>query len=159
MGLGDIADLDRPAVRGATVRVALRDDPLWAILGAERIGDGRLTWPNREHSAFHFAGEKFRDDSAIAEGLRSTDRLLQIYGSEPGTPTQAMLDGQQRVRRAWLAVRGPENDAWVADAIRIVVLGRASLRLLERHQGGAKDGRHRNRVLLGLKRLVDFYGL
>jgi hypothetical protein len=69
-----------------------------------------------------------------------------------------VLQAQGRVRRAWAAVRGPGNDAAVADTVRLVVLGWASLRAIgdarrfHRQTAGAL-------LVVGLERLANHYGL
>lgn len=153
-GLGvqmeDIPDLDRPDTR-LTVRVARRGDPLFGIIDIKSRDSAD---PVR-----YLAAQKFREDSAIADGIRDGKDLSGVRASGfNGGPTIAMLDAQSRVRAAWIAVRGPENDAIMADVIRLVVLGYATLDALQRAQRCRRETA-RAKLLEGMDRLATFYGL
>lgn len=149
--LAEVPDIDRPGQRGATVRVARRADPLIAILDPRKDGPGREQY---------LAAETFRRDSAIADGAANTNDPLGTWvsGGANGTgPTGAQIDAQTRMRAAWLAVRGPTNDADVANVVRLVVLGYATL---ERARTHAKR-RHevvRAWLIEGLESLAAHYG-
>jgi hypothetical protein len=69
-----------------------------------------------------------------------------------------MINAQGRVQRAWLAIRGSQNEAEVADVLRLVVLGWATL---ERIDAARRVRRHTGRAMLlvGLERLASHYGL
>ncbi len=147
--LAEVPDIDRPHKR-VTVRVARRTDPLIAILEPRRDGPGRMQFQ---------AAEQFRRDSALADGVRGENERLGVSGGAPGYgPTETMIDAQGRVQRAWLAIRGPQNDADVADVVRLIVLGWATL---ERIDAARRVRRHTARAMLltGLERLASHYGL
>lgn len=147
--LAEVPDIDRPDKR-VTVRVARRMDPLIAILEPRRDGPGRMQFQ---------AAEQFRRDCALADGVRGENERLGVSGGTPGCgPTETMIDAQGRVQRAWLAIRGPENDAEVADVVRLVLLGWATL---ERIDAARRVRRHtaRAKLLVGLERLANHYGL
>ena len=147
--LADVPDIDRPDKR-VTVRVARRRDPLMAILEPRRDGPGRVQF---------LAAEQFRLDTALADGVRGENERLGISGGTSGDgPTQTMIDAQGRVQRAWLAIRGPQNEAEVADVVRLVVLGLATLESLD---AARRTRRHTGRAILlvGLDRLACHYGL
>lgn len=148
--LADVPDIDRPGVR-VTVRVARRSDPLSAI----------LNWDSRTgpDASRYMAALQFRRDSAIADGaLGEIERVGVSGGGANGGPTIARLDAQGRVRRAWLAIRGPTNDVWVAQVITAMVLGFATLESAQRISHCRRETA-RERLELGLDRLADHYGL
>lgn len=147
--LADVPDINRPDKR-VTVRLARRTDPLIAILEPRRDGPGRMQFQ---------AAEQFRCDSALADGVRGENERLGVSGGTLGCgPTETMIDAQGRVQRAWLAIRGPQNEAEVADVVRLVVLGWATL---ERIDAARRVRRHTGRamLLIGLERLAIHYGL
>jgi hypothetical protein len=147
--MADVPDIDRPDKR-VTVRVARRTDPLIAILEPRRDGPGRMQF---------VAAEQFRRDSALADGVRGENEHLGVSGGPVGVgPTEVMIDAQGRVQRAWLAIRGLQNEAEVADVLRLVVLGWATL---ERIDAARRVRRHTGRTMLlvGLERLASHYGL
>lgn len=146
--LADVPDIDRPD-KSVTVRVARRTDPLIAILEPRRDGPGRMQF---------LAAEQFRRDSALADGVRGENEHLGVSGGTVnGGPTELMIEAQGCVQRAWLAIRGPQNDAEVADVVRLVVLGWATL---ERIDAARRVRRHTARAMLlvGLERLASHYG-
>jgi len=148
--LADVPDLDRPGVR-VTVRVARRADPLVGI----------LDWSSRSgpDASRYMAALQFRRDSAIADGAHGEiERIGVSGGGSNGGPTIARLDAQGRVRRAWLAIRGPTNDAWVAQVITAMVLGFATLEAAQRISHCRRETA-RERLEVGLDRLADHYGL
>jgi hypothetical protein len=148
--LADIPDIDRPNKR-VTVRVARRVDPLILILDPyRRTGPGQVQF---------LAAEQLRRDTAIADGIRGEHAPPGISGGRtPGGPTETMLDAQGRVRRAWSAVRGPENNTAIADVVRLILLGWATL---ERLDASRRARRHtaRRMLLVGLDRLAEHYGI
>jgi hypothetical protein len=149
MELADIADIDHPDKRGATVRVARRVDPLIAILDIHRDGPGRQQF---------LAAEEFRWHASVADGQRAQELWTMIHGSADGqTPAQVVLDAQKKVRQAWLAIRGPENDSLVADVLRLVVLGWMTLQRVDESRR-CRHGRSREVLDVGLSRLADYYG-
>jgi hypothetical protein len=149
MELADIADIEHPDKRGATVRVARRIDPLIAILDIRHDGPGRRQY---------LAAEDFRGDCAIADGQRTEDLWMMVRTAADGqTPAQIILDAQKKVREAWLAIRGPQNDAQVADVVRLVVLGWASLARADEARR-CRNGRSRELLDIGLQRLAEYYG-
>lgn len=82
--------------------------------------------------------------------------MLIGVASAPGTPTQAMLDARERVREAWKCVRGPENNAEIADIVRCVVIGRATLETLQAMRRCRRETARRG-LIEGLDRLVDYF--
>ena len=147
--LADVPDIDRQDKR-FTVRVARRRDPLMAILEPRRDGPGRIQF---------LAAEQFRRDTALADGVRGENERLGISGGTAGDgPTQTMIDAQGRVQWAWVAILGPRNEAEVADVVRLVVLGLATLETLD---AARRIRRHTGRAILlvGLDRLACHYGL
>jgi hypothetical protein len=148
--LADIPDIEHPDRRGATVRVARRADPLILILDITHDGPGRAQF---------LAAEEFRRYSAIADGIRPANWLLFCRSVADGqTPAQLLLDAQRQVRRAWFAVRGPENNALVADVVRLVVLGYRTLQAVDNARR-CRHGTSRNLLDVGLNRLTDHYGM
>lgn len=151
MELAEIPDIDRPEQR-RTKRVARRVDPLLVVLDLHKA-DG----PDRE---MYLAAERFRRDAKNADGnSNSAIARLESRVSETPTgtePTQRQLDAQERMRRAWVAIRGPENNELVADTVRLVVLGWATCRAVE---SARRCGHGRAKELLreGLDRLVEHY--
>jgi hypothetical protein len=149
MELADIVDIDHPDKRGATVRVARRSDPLLGILDITREGADRGMFE---------AAEQFRFDSAVADGIHTENLWMMVHHPAEGqTPAQMRLDAQKKVREAWLAVRGPENNVVVADVIRLVVLGCVTLQVVDMSRR-CRHGRSREALDLGLERLADYYG-
>lgn len=149
MELADVADIDKPNKRDATVRVARRIDPLIAILDIKHEG------PEREQ---YLAADKFRGYSAIADGIRPMNWALFVASRADGqTPGQLMLDAQRKVRLAWIAIRGPENNSLVADVVRLVVLGYITLQAVDISRR-CRHGASRILLDLGLCRLADYYG-
>ena len=150
MELADIVDIDHPDRRGATTRVARRIDPLIAILDITHDGPGRAQF---------LAAEEFRRYTAIADGIRPMTWASYIAHSLDGqTPAQIMLDAQRKVRQSWLAIRGPENNAIVADVIRLVVLGYLTLQVVDMSRR-CRHGTSRELLDVGLTRLTDHYGM
>ena len=165
MELADIVDIDHPDRRGASVRVARRIDPLIAILDITHDGPGRAQF---------LAAEEFRRHTAIADGIRPMNWASYIAHSLDGqTPAQIMLDAQRKVRQAWLAIRGPENQAVIrrpddkivvipgeilADVIRLVVLGLVTLQVVDMSRR-CRHGTSRELLDIGLTRLTDHYGM
>jgi hypothetical protein len=150
MELTDIPDIDHPDRRGASVRVARRIDPLIAILDVHRDGPGRSQW---------LAAEEFRRHNAIANGIRPMAWASFISTHPDGqTPAQILLDSQRKVRQAWLAIRGPENNAQVADVVRLVVLGQMTLQVVDMSRR-CRHGTSRELLDVGLSRLTDHYGM
>ena len=150
MELADIVDIDHPDRRGATTRVARRIDPLIAILDITHDGPGRAQF---------LAAEEFRRHTAIADGIRPMNWASYIAHSLDGqTPAQILLDSQRRVRQSWLAIRGPENNAIVADVIRLVVLGYLTLQVVDMSRR-CRHGTSRELLDIGLSRLTDHYGM
>lgn len=153
--LAEMPDIARPDARH-TVRVARRVDPLNALLGI-RIRDGKLDG-SPEMCALLIAANRLRDDTALGEGARGQLDGLGlggIRGSADGVSV-AVLDAQTRVRRAWQAIRGPENDAMLADIVRCVVLGWATQEAVQQ-AGRCRRGTVRDALLTGLSRLADHY--
>lgn len=151
MELADIVDIEHPDKRGATVRVARRIDPLIAILDVTREGPGRAQW---------LAAEEFRRHNAIANGVRPMAWMSYIAAAagDGQTPAQLLLDAQRSVRQAWLAIRGPENNAMVADIVRLVVLGHVTLQVVDMSRR-CRHGTSRDILDVGLTRLTDHYGM
>ena len=150
MELADIVDIDHPDRRGATVRVARRIDPLISILDISRDGPGR---------AQYLAADEFRRHSAIADGIRPMNWASFVSINADGqTPAQLLLDAQRKVRQSWLAIRGPENNAIVADVIRLVVLGYLTLQVVDMSRR-CRHGTSRELLDIGLTRLTDHYGM
>lgn len=167
MELADIADIDHPDRRGATVRVARRIDPLIAILDLTHDGPGRQQY---------LAAELFRRHNAVANGSRSVNWMMFCQSQPDGqTPAQLRLDAQSKVRESWLAIRGPENRATIAhkdplkspivvpgeilaDVIRLVVLGHVTLQVVDNARR-CRHGASRDVLDIGLNRLTDHYGL
>ena len=150
MELADIVDIEHPDKRGATVRVARRIDPLIAILDITHDGPGR---------AQYLAAEEFRRYNAIANGIRPMAWMSYIATAADGqTPAQLLLDAQRKVRQSWLAIRGPENNAIVADIVRLVVLGQMTLQVVDNARR-CRHGTSRDLLDLGLTRLTDHYGM
>lgn len=150
MELADIVDIDHPDKRGASVRVARRIDPLIAILDITRDGPGRAQF---------LAAEEFRRHNAIANGIRPMAWASFISATADGqTPAQLLLDAQRKVRQSWLAIRGPENNALVADVIRLVVLGYMTLQVVDLSRR-CRHGTSRELLDVGLTRLTDHYGM
>jgi len=150
MELADIPDIDHPDRRGASVRVARRIDPLIAILDLSHDGPGRQQY---------LAAEQFRRHNAVANGSRSVNWMMFCQVQPDGqVPAQRLLDAQRSVRSAWLAIRGPENNAIAADIIRLVVLGHVTLQVVDTTRR-CRHGTSRAMLDLGLKRLTDHYGL
>jgi hypothetical protein len=153
--LADVADIDRPDQRGATVRVARRVDPLLIILDiTDRDGPGASQF---------LAAEQFRQHCHLANGSAAmvrADLLARVlslgHASDSQAPILARLDAQKKVRQAWLAIRGRSNDLDVADVVRLVVLGWQSLHAIDKHQHW-RNGRSRKLLDLGLVRLATFY--
>jgi hypothetical protein len=107
------------------------------------------------------AAEQFRVDVSRADGkpVQSRDYdLMGVSGVVPDGPAMSQFAAQARCRRAWVCVRGEENNAWCADVIRLVLLALASLQTVDQRFGW-RDHSRRSRALLdlGLTRLVDFY--
>jgi len=149
MELAEIADIDHPDRRGATVRVARRVDPLLGILDIGREGPGRGQFD---------AAEKFRFDSAVADGIRTENLWMMVHVAADGqTPAQMRLDAQRKVREAWCAIRGRENNAIAADVVRLVVLGCVFLNKVDESRR-CRHGQSRELLDLGLTRLADYYG-
>jgi hypothetical protein len=150
MELADIADIDHPDRRGASVRVARRIDPLIAILDLTHDGPGRAQF---------LACEEFRRHSAIANGIKPMNWLSFCQVQPDGqTPAQLLLDAQRKVRQAWLAIRGPENNALIADVVRLVVLGQMTLQVVDMSRR-CRHGTSRELLDVGLQRLTEHYGL
>ena len=150
MELADIADIDHPDRRGASVRVARRIDPLIAILDLTHDGPGRQQY---------LAAELFRRHNAVANGSRSVNWMMFCQSQPDGqVPAQRLLDAQRSVRAAWLAIRGPENNAVAADIIRLVVLGHVTLQVVDKARR-CRHGTSRDMLDVGLNRLTDHYGL
>ena len=150
MELADIPDIDHPDRRGASVRVARRIDPLIAILDITHEGPGRSQF---------LAAEEFRRYNAIANGIRPMAWASFIACAHDGqTPAQLLLDAQRKVRQAWLAIRGPENNTTVADIIRLIVLGYQTLQAVENARR-CRHGSCRTLLDVGLTRLADHYNL
>jgi len=149
--LTDVPDIDRPHKR-VTVRVARRVDPILGILDIRK---------NDADRGRYLAAEQMRRDSAIADGAAGWNEQgsAGVSGGHGGLgPSAAMIDAQTAMRGVWRAVRGPENDAAMADVVRIVVLGFGTLALV----ASTKRCRHaaaRDLLFRGLDRLVDHYGL
>ena len=91
------------------------------------------------------AAEQFRVDVSRADGKPVRSRhydydLMGVSGIVPDGPAMSQFAAQARVKAAWRAVRGPTNDAWVAD-VRLVLLGLASLQTVDAHYGWKDHGR------------------
>lgn len=148
--LAYIPDLDRPG-KPASVRVARRVDPLLSVLDIRKR--------DRNDGQYYLAAEQFRRDVAIADGsVGEMERLGGVSSSTHSGPIDAIIDARTRARRALEAMRGSENNADIADVVRLVVVGWVPLDVLaqkRRYQSGTV------RVLLdsGLRRLAVHYGL
>jgi hypothetical protein len=153
--LGDIPDPDRPSQRGAMVRVAMRGDPLLSILD--------LRDRNSPDGERYLAAERFRQTCQLANGsplygVRDILDKVLAHGcsSDKEGSIILRLTAQQRAREAWLAIRGPQNDSDVADVVRMVVLGWATMQSVETHRHW-RHGRARPLLDLGLARLAEHY--
>jgi hypothetical protein len=154
--LGDVADITRPDKRGATVRVALRGDPLRTILDIrDRDGPG---------GGQFLAAEKLRQVCQIANGSVQYgvgdlfDKVLRVgCAGDSQMPIISRVDAQTKARQAWQAIRGEENDVDVADVCRMVILGYATLQSVEKHRHW-RHGKSRPMLETGLARLAKFYG-
>ena len=150
--LAEVPDIDRPDTRHV-VRVARRVDPLRNILDIHDRNGPEGLW--------FLAAETLRRDAALADGVSGRGYDMQsVSGRSTGPePTERMLDAQTRCVAAWEAVRGPENDALCADAIRCVVLGYATLGVAQARYGWKDFRRVRKLLDLGLERLASHYSL
>lgn len=147
--LADIPDIDRPDRR--SVRVARRADPLLAVL--------LIRNRDRDDGQYYLAAERLRRDIDLAQGLvGEQERLGGVSGggNSGGLPL-TILNAQTRVRLAMEAARGSENNADIADVIRLVVGGWVPLGVVTKRRRYGKPAL--NLLRDGLERLAVHYGM
>lgn len=142
---------------GGRVEIADRPDPdapKRTIRGARRYDPVRSACVPAWMQA---AAERFRDDVALADGVRDGERVhVSSSGSAHG-PAAAQIDAQTRAREAFQAIRDGECGAEAADAVRCMVLAGVPI---EGYEAGRRlrRGEGRARLTVGLVRLAAHYG-
>ncbi len=154
--LVDVVDIKSPDVR-RTVRVARRKDPLLTILEI-KLKDGRLEG-TAENKALWIAADRFRNDTALAEGARGQmDNIGMPRGGSTDGAAVALVDANTRVRKAWQAIRGPENNHEVADVLRCIVLAWVTLETVQKTRR-VRHGKVREALIMGLTRLEEHHAI
>lgn len=152
MELVSIPDPSREDARHE-VQVARRNDPLMSILDI---------YDRAKNDALHYlAAERLRADTYHAQVKLEPIDLEGLAGSASGGhPTDRQIDALERVRGAWLAVRGPDNDAMVAAVVLRVVIGFSTLVRVDQTYRWRDKGRTSRKMLVeGLERLAKYYGV
>lgn len=145
----ELVDRPDPDAPHRTVRGATRTDLLRRLLRQGAISDAQFD-----------AAERLRTDHQIAEGVGyGRDYNASLMGTTDWHKRRiARLEAQTRCREAWLAIRGAENDAWIADVVRCAVLAGCALADYDSARR-VKHGTGSARLKEGLDRLAKYYGI
>jgi hypothetical protein len=160
---------DGTVLREALVEAAQWDDPSdtnyrskrpWQVRGFRRVDPLLNLYERGTIGKEHYdAAQRLRTDSATAEGAKSGDPYVRVSGgSGPDGPAAAQLDALERVRLAWLAIGGKQEqrDLEIKDVVRCVVLGWFGTRRYEEARR-IRNGSAVGLLTEGLGRLVEWY--